>query len=150
MLNVCSIIKEEEMSSPIFQGNTKVYLQGLKALKTLHHEPANKISFVIGSTKSSIFVEDNRKSTITTVDQILSGNTAVDFADSFNLPAHVEINEFETGFHIKMTESSSQENQPTLWLGVIRNNQMPVHNVSWEVLKPVGKTAVAFAAIIND
>ena len=138
------------MPTPIFQGNTKVYLQGMKALKALQVRPTENVSFAVGTERSKIFIEDNRKNSIEAVEKILSGNKTIDFADMFNNPAQVEIHEFKKGIQINMSECSIQGNFPTLWLGVIHNGHMPVHDVSWEILKPIGKTDTAFAAIVKD
>jgi hypothetical protein len=138
------------MPTPIFQGNTNVYLQGMKALKALQVSPTERVSFAIGTERSNIFVKDVRKNTLSAVEQILSGNDTIDFADIFNMPAWVEILERNDAIQIDMSECPSQGDFPTLWLGVIRNGRMPVHNVSWEVLKPVENNTTAFAAIARD
>jgi hypothetical protein len=138
------------MATPIYQGNTRVYLQGEKALQALHVKSAENVSFVVGSEQSRIFIEDNRKSSIETAEQILSGNQTVDFADIFNNQARVEILQMEKGIQINLSDSLAPGNLPTLWLGVIHDGRMPVHDVSWEILKPIGSTDTAFAAIVKD
>jgi hypothetical protein len=144
-------MKEEIMpKSSNLKVNTKVYLQGLKALKACKFEPSEEVSFVVGSDQSNIIVQDNRKNTLDAVEQILSGDKTVDFAEAFNLPAQVEIDDSEEVVQIKMSECPSKGYSQTLWLGVIRNQRMPVHEVAWEILRPLEKNATAFAAIVNE
>ena len=133
-----------------FQGNSDIYLQGRDALEPVNGT-AGCMTYFVGSAHSKIRVRDHREKSIRAAIDTLNGRDreADLFADIFNQPGWVKIQSAEERVEIDIHEGQTNEDSPTLWLGVIHDGKMAVNDIVWEVLKPVSRSQIAFAALIR-
>ena len=134
----------------LFQGNANVYLQGKNALLPENSNEGNLMTYFIASSSSTIHIEDRRKKSNETARRILDGQNGLKFTDYFNKPAWINVRRIEEGINIEMHECREEGDLPTLWMGVIYDNKMPIYPIEWEILKPLGDRKTAFAALINE
>jgi len=134
----------------LFQGNVEVYLQGKNALLPENSNGGNPMTYYIASASSAIHIEDHRKKSNEAARKILDGQNGLKFTDYFNKPAWIKVRILEEGINIEMHECQVEGDLPTLWMGVIYDDKMPIYPIEWEILKPVGSRQTAFAALINE
>lgn len=132
-----------------FQGNVKVYLEGRDALEITNSVSDYPIIYYVGSPESEIQVRDFRKLPIQAAKRALSGQDIYEFADVFNEQSWIEVYSNGSKAEIEMYESNFDADKHTLWLGVLHENEMSVHQIEWEILKRLDKTKTAFAAIVS-
>jgi hypothetical protein len=135
----------------IYKGNVQVYLQGQKALLPISL-PVNQdeINYYIGAESAHLIINDHRKVSNSAAQQVLSGEQGIKFSQHFNQPALIEISKEKNKVTIDLREAENENNPTVLWIGVIHNGTMPVHRITWQVLKPIDQSSVAFAAIVED
>ena len=136
----------------LYQGNVNIYLEGQRALLPITHlEESDNMAYFIGSDNTRLLVRDFRKTPNDVAKQVLSGDNSVEFADVFNQAAWLEVQEQNGNVEFNIHESYDKGDFPILWLGVIRAGKMPVHNIAWEVLRPLDDEAsVAFAVLVQN
>lgn len=134
----------------VFRGNARVYLQGKGALQPIDTSSSNFHTYYVGTEESSIVVKDHRQEPVQAAKAELEERTQGVFADIFNQPAVVEISDNDGNIEIEMLSGKQDDDAPILWMGVIYDGKMPVHNIFWETLKPIRENATAFAVLIND
>jgi hypothetical protein len=137
-----------EMSN-LFEGQVHVYLEGQKVLE-LTSVTEDEMIYYLGSKHTNLIIKDFRREPNFAARQILDGNDEVSFADTFNQPAKIKIQDFQGKVEITMLECKTNQELPTLWMGVIRDGTMPVHRIDWEVLRPVDQFSTAFAALVDS
>jgi hypothetical protein len=133
----------------IYQGGAAIYLQGLNALEVA--SSANKhshMSFFVGSPESAIQVNDYRESSRSAAQKALSGQDIFGFADIFNQPAWIEINEDPETTEIEIRDGEGMGNNTLLWLGVIDDGEMSVQEIIWENLRALDDDRIAFVALV--
>lgn len=138
------------MQTKPFEGYVNIYLQGKGALQPIDINIQDPFSYYVGSPASKILVKDFRKEPTDAAKLTLLGKSKSEFADVFNQPAMVSIDEKEYGVEIELKDCTEKGNFPTLWLGVIYDGKMPVHKITWEALIPIDDNATAFAILVND
>lgn len=132
----------------IFHGDVNVYLQGRNALFSLGYDADTMVYFIF-SPQSAILIRDHRRAPNDAANQVLNGNHEFEFADVFNQPAWVELEETSNGIIIDLSESDSRSSKNLiLWVGVLED-EMPVRIVEWEYLIPVEENQIAFAALVR-
>ena len=134
----------------IYKGHVQVYLQGQNALIPIDATCADQITYFVGSEKSELVIRDYRKGPILAAHRALSGLDGVEFASIFNQPAQVEINDNEDRVEIDLYESSENDLNSMLWLGVTKEDNIPLHYMIWEKFSNIDNCTLAFAALIND
>lgn len=139
-----------ETKDNIYSGNARVYLQGKGALQPLDTSSSEFHTYYVGTEESSIIIKDCRPEPVRAAKATLENNIEVEFADIFNQPAEVEISEKDGNVEIKMQPGKQDDMSPILWMGVIDDGKMPVHNITWEALKPIRGDSTAFAILVND
>lgn len=134
----------------IFQGNVQIYLQGQNALIPVGEIREDQMTYFIGSKNSNILIRDFRQNPIFAAHKALSGLDGVEFASIFNSPAWIEIKDNKNYIQIDMHESSRDETESMLWIGIIDNDNIPVHYMSWEKFVNINNSTLAFAALVDD
>lgn len=134
----------------IFKGSAHVYLQGKGALQAIDTSSPNYHTYFVGTEKSSIKVKDHRLEPIQAAKASIENRLEGDFADIFNQPAEVTIEEQDGVVEIEMKPGEANNSSPTLWMGVIHDGKMPVHKITWEALKPIQENKTAFAVLADD
>lgn len=134
----------------LYRGPAQVYLQGQDALFPTEVEHRNYIEYVVGSPDGMIQLTDLRPPSMAAARHLLAGRNGIEFADFFNRPAWVEAREVGNGVSIEMYEVQTNDTAPILWLGVLEDGRMPVHEIDWEVFDPVESPRVAFAALVRE
>lgn len=134
----------------IYKGNVQIYLQGVNALLPAGSITESQIMYHVGSTKSNIIITDYRRDPNFAALRALSGIGGVDFASIFNQPALIEIKGDEDNIQIELYESSEDNVNPMLWLGVINDDEISIHYILWEKFTNIDNSALAFAALLED
>jgi hypothetical protein len=132
-----------------FQGDVQVYLEGREALEPISECSEGCMAYYVASPESLIEVRDFRRVPSEAAKCAMAGQSDVEFASVFSKPAWVKVHSSLDRAEIELHESRSSGNGLTLWLGVIMDDRMPVHQVQWEILKPVNETTIAFAALVH-
>lgn len=138
-----------DRNNSMFTGDVRIYLEGRNALLPLDSRSEKKMSYFIGSPASAILINDHRRVSIEAARRALSGIDIYEFADSFNLPAKVNIRANPNSTEIDLFDGFEEDGQRILWMGIIDNNEMGVHDIEWEILKPISPSEIAFAAIVR-
>ena len=139
-----------EHENQIFHGNARVYLQGKGALQLVDRSNSQCYTYFIGSVESAIKVKDFRQKPIQAAQAIIEGGFEQEFAEVFNQPAEIKIVGCKDSIEIEMRAGKDEETSPILWMGVINDEKMPVHQIEWETIKPIFGNIAAFAALVND
>ncbi|HEY5730129.1 MAG TPA: hypothetical protein VIS72_08765 [Anaerolineales bacterium] len=134
----------------IYRGNVRVYLQGMGALQPVNIGNSEYHIYYVGTEESSIIIKDHRHEPNQAALAKLENRFEGEFADVFNQPAEVEILENEGKVEIEMLPGKQDAESPILWMGVIFDGKMSVHNITWETLKPISANVTAFAVLVND
>jgi hypothetical protein len=132
-----------------FTGGVKIYLEGKNALLPLDNQSDKMMSYFIGSPESTIRINDYRRIPIEAAKRALSGIDINEFADLFNQPAKVNIRTSPNTTEIDLFDNPEGNGKIILWMGVVENGEMDVYDIEWEILKPVGPSEIAFAAIVR-
>lgn len=133
----------------IYRGNVNIYLQGHDALMPVNIHSKLMMSYWIGAPYSTIFINDFRPEPNLAAQRVLKGEIEFDFAEVFNQPAWAEISINEDAVEITLEDRPSDGDFPILWLGILDDNTMPIHDIDWEILKPLDQNRTAFAAIVR-
>ena len=133
----------------IFRGNVCVYLQGKQALQPVDIHQENSLNYYIGSPVSKIHLHDFREAPNDAARRAIIGVDGYEFADVFNQPAWVEIKHGLEGIVIELYESTEEADCPTLWLGVLHEKVIPVHQFDWKTFKSIGPSEIAFASLVR-
>jgi hypothetical protein len=146
--------KELEMSARtlLFSGNTQVHLEGQEALTMMKTKSTDQLIYSVGSPKSSIQVHDFRRDVSEAARNALAGKDVEQFMHLFNQPAWIAVHLSSESTDIEMHKLWSKDSItfrefPTLWLGVIEENRALQDPLEWEILEPVGKSRIAYAAL---
>ena len=134
----------------VYRGNARVSLQGVGALQPIEIDNPDYYTYFVGTADSSIKVRDHRQEPNRAALEEIENRSVGEFADVFNQPAEVEIRENDGEVEIEMLPGRFDTASPILWMGVIYDRQMPVHNITWEALKPLGNNATAFAVLVTE
>ncbi len=134
----------------VYKGHVQIYLQGQNALIPIDATCDDQITYFVGSEQSELLIRDYRKGSILAAQRALSGLDGVEFASIFNQPAHIEIKDNEDQVEIDLHESSENQANSMLWLGVTKDDNIPVHYMIWEKFSTIGSCTVAFAALIDN
>jgi hypothetical protein len=134
----------------LYKGNVQIYLQGQNALIPIDSTNREQITYFVGSEKSKLVVRDFRKDPVLAAHQALLGLDGVEFASIFNQPAQIEIKDNQDHVQIDLHESSENDVNSMLWLGVIKDNNIPIHYMLWEKFTNIDGATLAFAALIDD
>lgn len=138
----------------IYRGNVQIHLQGQNALLPIHSRREDQIACFIGSKKSRLLVRDTREEPVMAAHRDPSGVKGSGFAIAFNQPAYAEVSiagkdgEAEN-VEIHLRPADRQEDCPVLWLGVKDDALMPMLDIEWEIMRPIGMDQVAFTAMIR-
>lgn len=131
-----------------FSGYARVYLEGREALEVSEKPSNQQMNYFIGTPESELRVCDYRRVPAAAAQKALAGIEEFAFAEFFCQSAWVEIFADADSAEIVMREGEHDGKLPTLWLGVIENDRMPAHTISWELLKPLPDERTAFAALV--
>lgn len=134
----------------IYTGNVQIYLQGKNALLPSGSITENHMMYHVGSIKSNIIITDYRRDPIFAAQKALAGMDGIEFASIFNQPALIEIKGDGDNIQIDLHESSEDNGNPMLWLGVINDDEIPVHYMLWEKFASIDNSTLAFAALVDD
>jgi hypothetical protein len=131
-----------------YQGEVDIYLQGQDALEPTIAPPA-LMAYYVGCPSSKILVKDHRNRVAEAARLALSGIDEEKFANVFNEHAWVDIRSTDDQAEIEIFDGRGKGDVPVLWLGVISDGKMGAYDVDWEIIKPLGGTQFAFAAIVR-
>lgn len=134
----------------IYQGNARVYLQGRGALQPTNVGSSECYTYFVGTEASAIKIKDYRQEPNRAAAAKIENRLEGEFADVFNQPAEIEIKKEDGVVEITMRPGKQDNISPMLWMGVIYDGKMPVHKITWEVLKPIEDNATAFAVLVDD
>lgn len=134
----------------LYKGNVQIYLQGQNALISVDSTSEGKITYFVGSRNSKLLIRDFRKDPVLAAQRALSGLDGAEFASIFNQPAQIEIKEDQDHVQIDLHESSENDVNTMLWLGVTKDGNIPVHYMLWEKFTNIDDATLAFAALVND
>lgn len=136
--------------STVFKGNVQVYLQGQNALLPIQTSPDDQMMYYISTEESRILIRDHRRSSALAAREALAGRD-IGFVEAFNQPAWAEIQSNQDDIQIDLNDGSGEYAHSTLWMGVLKDNQIPIYCVRWEKLTVVGvDSTIAFVALIED
>lgn len=137
-------------NSAVFKGNVQVYLQGQNALLPVQSQLDNPMIYYIGAEESKILIRDYRRQSISAAREALAG-IDVGFVEVFNQPAWAEIQSDQDDIQIDLHERSDESAHSTLWMGVLKDNHIPIYCMRWEKFTVVERNStIAFAALIED
>ncbi len=131
-----------------YRGFAQVYLQGPDALEPAADCGERQMSYFVGYPASAIQVLDYRQRPVEVAHRVLAGEEVSDFAGEFNRPAWVEIRATDKAVEIKLRDCRSEGELPTLWMGTTDSERLPDHPARWEVIKPLGRSRLAFAVLV--
>lgn len=135
----------------VYQGPTRVHLQGQNALVVVSAELSGEIRYFLGCENTNLMVRDFRSRTTVEALEVIQRQNQNGFARLFNQNAFVEIhyNASSESIEISLRDTDNfSENIPLLWMGILENNLMPSYRVEWEIFKAVDKNNTAFVAFI--
>jgi hypothetical protein len=138
----------------IYRGNVHIHLQGQNALLPIHTNREDQITCFIGSKKSKLLIRDTRQEPVLAAHHDPSGVKGPEFAVAFNQPAYAEVSVAgEDGqpekIEINLRAANRNEDFPVLWLGVKNDALMPMLDIEWEIMRPIGVEKVAFTAMVR-
>ncbi len=138
----------------IYRGNVQIHLQGQNALLPIHSTREDQISCFIGSKRSKLLIRDYREQPVMAAYHDPSGVKGSEFAVAFNQPAYAEVSaagqdgEAEK-IEIHLRPAEQNDDFPVLWLGVKNESLMPMLDIEWEIMRPIGVEKVAFTAMVR-
>jgi len=133
----------------LFEGNINVYLNGENALWVIDTNQTRNMDYYLGSPESKIKVTDFRYDSVNVAKQALQDEFMDSFADIFNQRANVIVRNRGDEVIVELHNPENETETRTLWLGVINDNRMPVHDVEWEIIHPISMSEVAFLVMIK-
>ena len=137
-----------------YRGNVHVHLQGQDPLLPIHSRREDRITCFIGSRKSRLLIRDFREEPVLAAQYAPSGVNGSEFKQAFNQPAYAEVSvarpdEESEKVEISLHPAHKNEDFPVLWLGVKDDSLMPMLDIEWEIMRPIGLEKVAFTAMIR-
>ena len=137
-----------------YLGNVYIHLQGRDALQPIHSNREDQITCFIGSRKSRLLLRDFREEPVQAANRAPAGIRGSEFALAFNQAAYAEVSLSRNGtepakIEIQLRAAEKDENVPVLWLGVKDDLLMPMLDIEWEILRPIGTEKVAFTAMVR-
>jgi hypothetical protein len=137
-----------------YRGNVHIHLQGQDALRPVHSNRDDRLTCFIGSKKSKLLIRDFREQPVLAAQQAPSGVDGSEFVEAFNQPAYAEIsvagrNGETDKVEINLRPVDEPEDLPVLWLGVKIDTLMPMLDIEWEIMRPIGMERVAFTAMVR-
>jgi hypothetical protein len=142
------------MSNFLYRGNVQIHLQGQNALLPIHSTRDDQITCFIGSKKSKLLIRDTRQQPVLAAQHAPSGVQGSEFVNAFNQPAYAEVSVAgqdgkpeKVEIHLRPTDKN--EDFPVLWLGVKNDLLMPMLDIEWEIMRPIGVEEVAFTAMVR-
>ena len=137
-----------------YRGNVHIHLQGQDALLPVHSSREDQVTCFIGSKKSRLLIRDFRERPVRAAHHAPSGIRGSEFAVAFNQPAYAEVSVSRSGeepekIEIYLRPAEKKENAPVLWLGVKEDLLMPMLDIEWEIMRPIGVEKVAFTAMVR-
>ena len=133
----------------VFTGTTNVYLDGENALWVIDTNQNHHMDYYLGSPASKIKVTDFRLDSVNVAKQAIQNDHMNSFADTFNQSANVIIHNCGDETIVELHNPENETETHTLWLGVINDNRMPVHDIEWEIIHPISMSEVAFLVMIK-
>lgn len=137
-----------------YRGKVHIHLQGQDALQPIHSSRDDRLTCFIGSRKSRLLIRDFREMPVLAAQQAPSGVEGLAFVEAFNQPAYAEIsiagqNGGTEKVEINLRPVEKYEEFPVLWLGVKDDALMPMLDIEWEIMRPIGVEKVAFTAMVR-
>ncbi len=136
-------------NSILYSGNVNVYLEGHNALWIINTRLQDHMEYFIGSPVSKIEIVDYRKEPVVAAQNALLNGQDHTFAQIFNQRAWACIQNGKENITVELHDPYEQSKEPTLWLGVINDGRMPVHDVEWEVIQPISMSEAAFLVMVK-
>ena len=136
----------------LYRGNVQIYLQGQNALLPIRSNREDHIICFIGSKKSKLIIRDYREKPVLAAHQDPSGIDGSEFATAFNQPAYAEVSLAEQEpqkVEINLRAAKNDDDFPVLWLGVKNDALMPMLDIEWEIMRPIGMEKIAFTAMVR-
>ena len=136
----------------LYRGNVQIHLQGQNALLPIRSNREDHIICFIGSRKSKLIIRDFREQPVLAAHQAPSGIEGAEFAVAFNQPAYAEVSLAEKEpekVEINLRAAKKDEDFPVLWLGVKNDSLMPMLDIEWEIMRPIGVEQIAFTAMVR-
>lgn len=138
----------------LYRGNVQIHLQGPRALLPAESNQKNEIACFIGSKKSRLLIRDFREEAIRAAQSHPAGIEGADFSVAFNQPAYAEVaiealGEDPEKVEISLRSAKEDEDTPVLWLGVKNDALMPMLDIAWEIMRPIGSKKIAFTAMVR-
>ena len=140
------------MSNYLYRGNVQIHLQGQNALLPIRSNREDHIICFIGSKKSKLIIRDYRQEPVLAAQQAPSGIEGAEFAVAFNQPAYAEVSLAEKEpekVEINLRAAKNEDDFPVLWLGVKNDSLMPMLDIEWEIMRPIGVEQIAFTAMVR-
>lgn len=137
-----------------YRGNVQIHLQGQDPLLPVQSRREDRLTCFIGSRKSKLLIRDFREEPVLAAHHAPSGIKGSEFMQAFNQPAYAEVSvagpdgESEK-VEINLRPVHKNEDFPVLWLGVKNDSLMPMLDIEWEIMRPIGLEKVAFTAMIK-
>ncbi len=131
-----------------YRGSAQVYLQGLEALEPSNGASEIPVTYYVGCPESNIFIRDYRLAPSLAARRALTDQDDGEFAEVFSQPASIEVRATDDLTEIELHDGGTDDEPLTLWLGVIDDGRMAVHEIEWETIKFIGETIFAFAALV--
>lgn len=137
-----------------YRGNVHIYLQGQDALLPIRSSRGDRITCFIGSKKSKLLIRDFREQPVLAAHHAPAGLDGSEFVEAFNQPAFAEISVAGRDggtdkVEINLRPVNKNEDLPVLWLGVKNDALMPMLDIEWEIIRPIGTERVAFTAMVR-
>ncbi len=138
----------------LYRGNVQIHLQGPRALLPVESNQENEIAYFIGSKKSKLLIRDFREKPIHAAQSGPLGIDGADFTVAFNQPAYAEVamealGEEPERVEIHLRPAEENKDSPVLWLGVKNDALMPMLDIEWEIMRPIGSKKIAFTAMVR-
>lgn len=130
-------------------GNTLVYLQGAGALQPLEKAATGYIVYFVGSKESCMIIKDYRQEPIQAAEAAIRNNFRGEFSEIFNQPAYIEVFEDSDNIEIIMCPGHKESASSILWLGIICDGKIQVHEFEWEIFKSISDNSTAFICLVN-
>jgi len=136
----------------LYRGNVQIHLQGQNALLPIRSNREDHIICFIGSKKSKLIIRDYREEPVLAAHEAPSGIEGREFAAAFNQPAYAEVSLAEKEpekVEINLHAAKTEDDYPVLWLGVKNDALMPMLDIEWEIMRPIGTEKIAFTAMVR-
>lgn len=132
-----------------YEGCVQIYLEGAEALWIQQMNDNGSIAYTVGSSKTPIYLLDNRKEPIEAARRTINGDAGANFPDTFNLPAKVRLKADPDSVEIVLEDCKGQPvKETTLWMGVADRDEIPANPFYWYQLQAVDDRRIAFAVLV--